>query len=418
MASEGGTMTIKSFAFHDRARGWSLREMELGSLNLLVGVSGVGKTRILECLRNVRRAALFSPDDVNGCTWTLRLEIDDKTYVWSAETSTVAQELWAIEEEQEENSYEPEDFYKPEDSYEQADSDAPRFVRESIEVVGAGLLVERSNGEFLFDGNHLPRLKSTESAINILRNEEKIRPFYRALSSFVFSETEDSLRKTTEITALHRSLKKRPKMEDIQSAVEHSLLDRLYLLQKVHSGHFENIKKDFLDIFPSVEDVGLVEQHPVDIGDLIAADQGPDRTLYVANYAALGLKEAGVSSWIFQDRMSSGMLRVLTHLVEIALAPRGTVIAIDEFENSLGVNCLPQITDRFLERAQDLQLILTSHHPYVINNIPHRHWKLVTRRESVVSVTDAVAIPSFNTSSAQDKFIQLLNAPEYEEGIA
>jgi hypothetical protein len=82
----------------------------------------------------------------------------------------------------------------------------------------------------------------------------------------------------------------------------------------------------------------------------------------------------------------------------------------------MGVNCLPEITDHFL-RYSDLQFILTSHHPYVINNIPWQYWKLVTREGSEVTVKDATSVSALSTASSLDRFTQLLNLEEYAEAI-
>jgi predicted ATPase len=106
------------------------------------------------------------------------------------------------------------------------------------------------------------------------------------------------------------------------------------------------------------------------------------------------------------------------HLFELALAPAGTVVLIDEFENSLGVNCLSQVTEHLLERAGDLQFLLTSHHPYIINNVPIRDWLVVTRHGGTVKVLDASQLPALNTKSHQDKFTLLMNLREYERGVA
>jgi len=115
--------------------------------------------------------------------------------------------------------------------------------------------------------------------------------------------------------------------------------------------------------------------------------------------------------------ISSGMMKTLLHLFEIALAPKGSVIMIDDFENSMGQNCLPQLTDYILRYSNDIQFILTSHHPYVINNIPTKWWKIVTRKGSEVTVKDADSIPALQTASKLDKFTLLMNLKEYEEGI-
>ncbi|KFA90838.1 hypothetical protein Q664_25995 [Archangium violaceum Cb vi76] len=129
------------------------------------------------------------------------------------------------------------------------------------------------------------------------------------------------------------------------------------------------------------------------------------------------LKEHGVPKWIRAEDISSGMARTLNHLVDLMLAPAGTVVLIDEFENSLGVNCMGPLTDFILSRANDLQFVITSHHPYIINNIPKSHWKLVRRKGSTVRVTPASEIPALQGPSAQDDFIRLINSPEFEEGM-
>lgn len=112
------------------------------------------------------------------------------------------------------------------------------------------------------------------------------------------------------------------------------------------------------------------------------------------------------------------MYKTLFHLFGIALAPRGSVFLIDEVENSLGANCLPGLFERFLAISDDVQFIVTSHHPYVINNVPVDQWKLVTRNGSDVTVRSGRDIESLQTSSKLDAFTLLINSPEYEEGIA
>jgi predicted ATPase len=111
------------------------------------------------------------------------------------------------------------------------------------------------------------------------------------------------------------------------------------------------------------------------------------------------------------------MRRTFIHLMELAMAPRGSLIVIDDLENSLGVNCLDEIVARMLARANELQFLLTSHHPYVINNIPSKYWKIVTRNGSTVTVLDEATISALQTASRHEKFLLLMNLPQYEEGI-
>jgi recombinational DNA repair ATPase RecF len=46
-------MQIKNFKFDDNRRYWCLEETGFDNFNLLVGISGVGKTRILKAIQNV-----------------------------------------------------------------------------------------------------------------------------------------------------------------------------------------------------------------------------------------------------------------------------------------------------------------------------------------------------------------------------
>ena len=51
-------MFIKKFKYKDHVTGWELEETEFEEINLLVGASGVGKTKILEAITNLRSLAL------------------------------------------------------------------------------------------------------------------------------------------------------------------------------------------------------------------------------------------------------------------------------------------------------------------------------------------------------------------------
>lgn len=118
------------------------------------------------------------------------------------------------------------------------------------------------------------------------------------------------------------------------------------------------------------------------------------------------IKEEGLDNWISQWQISSGMYRTLTYLIEILSAPEESVIVIDEFENSLGINCMPELTDFILDKSPQLQFILTSHHPYIINNIHWKNWQLGSRFNNKIRVIKAVSL---------DKFTQLVNLLEYED---
>ncbi|MBF0175797.1 MAG: hypothetical protein HQL63_02940 [Magnetococcales bacterium] len=79
-------MTIISLAMHDGD--WHLQETHFGLFNLLVGISGVGKTKILEAIRIIRRTGIKDSSRASGCSWVAKFNIGDHQYSWEAELSS------------------------------------------------------------------------------------------------------------------------------------------------------------------------------------------------------------------------------------------------------------------------------------------------------------------------------------------
>ena len=88
---------------------------------------------------------------------------------------------------------------------------------------------------------------------------------------------------------------------------------------------------------------------------------------------------------------------------------------MDEFENSLGVNCIDELTNDILNSERNIQFVLTSHHPYIINNIPYQNWKIVTRKAGKVTIKNASDYRI--GESRHDYFIQLLQLDDFNNGI-
>ncbi|HET6386857.1 MAG TPA: AAA family ATPase, partial [Armatimonadota bacterium] len=240
-----------------------------------------------------------------------------------------------------------------------------------------------------------------------------IGPLHRALHRFIFSEASEShIYSVIDPATVKRQAQRCETLQALREANHMPVVVKAFILQQRFPEEFQRIRDEYCDIFPAVKDVKVAS-----LNDLDPAATTGDEPGFFRERLAVGVRERGVDEWITGSRLSTGMFRVLVHLWELALAPPGTVIVIDEFENSLGVNCLPALTDRLQQRSRDLQFIITSHHPYIINNIPSSFWRIVTRRGSKVTVLGADAIPGLKDVSAQDKFIRLLNVPEYEDGI-
>ncbi len=382
---------ILSFEYEDLDTGWKLEPVEFDALNLLVGPSGVGKTRILEALLNVRRLALRGVYELPSSRWDLTLGHEDLSYRWQGELRVTFSRR-----RNGSASREPE-------------TDG-HIVWEKVERNGE-VLVDRSADSFQFQSRSLPSLNRHNSAVYLLAEELELIPVVAALESF---------RELKELW-IFGAVSSVSEAEQVRKELDGSLDElmashlipflKLYVLQTDHPEVFERLCGDFKDVFPGVSELRVAT--PDELNVLPRQDEH-----FMTEKLVLALHERGVGPWITYKAWSTGMLKTLIFLIETALAPDGTVFLIDELENGLGVNCLPEIAGRMLEGLDRVQFIATSHHPRVINEIPMRRWKLVTRQGSRVQVISTDDIPSLQRSSRLEHFTQLLNAPEYQEAVS
>jgi len=367
-------MKITSFKLDNQTKDWHLEETAFDNFNLLVGISGVGKTRILKTLQQVCQVATHDRllQEVVDWNWKIGFVHASQEYEWVLKTSK--------------------------------DSIEPAIIYEQIIKKVAGqnrVVLERSQTTNQLDGQNLPKLINTQSAIYLLGAENSIAPIY---SGFKRRLTFTDTRQAGEMAHPEKLLEKFKPRQEVglekfkESVTPLPTLTKAYLLQAFYQEEWHQISQEFNHIFPSVTEIK------------VSFTQRTEGFMYFFN-----IKEN--NQWISQPQMSFGMFHTLVYLIDISLAPRDSVIVIDEFENSLGINCMPELTDFIISKAPLMQFILTSHHPYIINNIPWKTWQLVTRKGGYVRVTNATQIPHLQTASSMEKFIQLINLPEYEEGI-
>lgn len=381
-------MRIHSFSFTDLETDWHLDAAEFDSLNLLVGISGVGKTRIIESLRTVTAVAIDRPVPLPLAAWSLRFEHDDVDYEWSA----------SIERSNTQRG-------------------GRAFTKERLLRTGEPL-VERTGNELIFARERQPKLDLTTSAIDLLAPEDAIEPVRRAFELMLFSlfsgehhqemhrpfdvperwmAVEEIVKEKRDLLADEPRLE-RPAGSDREVSTRSVFVFDLYLMQEVYPDQFEAIAARFREVFPSVEAMR------------VKRDAESHRERF-----SVELRESS-GTWVPQAMISAGMLRTLVYLYEFETAPAKSVVLIDEFEGSLGVNCLPTVTRALTER-DDCQFIITSHHPYVINNIPIARWKLVERDGNVVRLRSSATIPALQRASHHEAFLRLINLDAYAESI-
>jgi hypothetical protein len=384
-------MTILQFELEDLARGWHLQRLDLQPFNLIVGLSGVGKTMTLRALAQVAAAAHGGSHRLTHHRWSISTQTPSGVTTWAAETAPgEGLDLPAM---------------SPRANAIAARSPRARFIYERLSNAH-GTIAERQGDQVSFNGQHL-RIKDDESLVSLLR-EEEVLAFAHPLSVIIISEASHRMISVRGGDWLRSALERHQTLDSLRADRDLMLVERAYILKLKHPDAFEQIKRQYQDIFESVEDV--------DVGFFDQAPANPNAPL-AGQWLDLAIRERHVKPLISSLDMSSGMARTLGHLLELTLAPDGATILIDEFENSLGVNCLDAITDLIKDRAGRLQFIATSHHPQIINGIPRDWWLIMRRHGSSVFTQRAQDIPRLATASRLDAFTLLMNAPEYAEGI-
>lgn len=388
-------MPITSIKFKDNIHKWDIEETNLSEgLNLLVGLSGVGKTRVLDTLKAISSFGKGREAGLHGCEWTVKFKVGENIYEWFVKKSNDSPNFMRTKEGQ----------------GLLIKSHPAKIVKENL-LLNGKTIIRRDADDFFFNEEALPKLKHIESAISLLSDEEVIFPLFQSLQ-LVTKTRAVSIdgNNTFEIIDSDSDLK-HENIDDLRDD-DLSFISKAYCLYKQFPEEFEKVKNDYIDIFPNVVDVKVCSIES--LGEQLNFAVPPE---FKSAIKTLAIRENGVADWILPIGMSSGMKRTLFHLIELAVIPSKSVILIDEYENNLGVNCLPALTRHIRERSIDIQFILTSHHPYVINNIPAKDWKIVTRKGSTIKITNASQCEGITSSSSQAAFTQLMNSEAMEDGI-
>jgi len=371
-------MKIISLRLKNNFLGWDFDEIDFSSnLTLLVGVSGAGKTQILRAIIDLRRIA--NGKAINGFEWKIIFStVNGTEFIWEGGFDTVETNELSFDEA---------------DKEKQDPQEKSSLVYETL-TSNNQVLIQRNQGEIKFKNSQMPKLSSHQSMIYILKEETLIKEAFDAINKIQYRDhTRNSLRLINSKQSLHLLKNKCQTLESIVNSDE-DIRTKLYLTYENEPNIFKKIRSRFIDIFQQIEDIKI---EPMEIDEL------PKRL--TENTAVISIKEKSVPKWIREDRMSSGMLRTIIYVSDIFLSNEGSVILIDEFENSLGINCIDILTDDLIHENKTLQFIATSHHPYIINNIPYEYWKIVTRQGGHIRICNA---SDYHLGkSKQDAFIQL-----------
>lgn len=369
-------MRIMSIDYKNLTSGLKIEKVKIiKEKALMVGKSGVGKTRILYAIDNACQLATGRLQELGysfEMTMTfcmLNQEKKRENYYWHVIADYVPQFNKKLEES---NVIIQEEILKKEEKI--------LFMRNADEIK-------------ILDYESVPKPKENESLISQYRKEDQIKVVYRGFLNIYLADVEFDMSDTMDIKLydniceMFKKNKICPLGRNLSSYF--SPFERYGMIKEIEPDLYrdfsERILKIYQDIFPEVEEISYI----------------------LDNEGKYGVAIRCQDKWINQKDISSGMLKTLWNIMNIKILPEGAVLLLDELENGLGVNCIEEVCDLILNERNDIQIIATSHHPYIINNISMENWMIIQRTGSVITSHEA---SEFSLGkSKHDAYLQLIN---------
>ena len=384
-------MKIISLRYKDNTSKWELDQFSFLDLTLLVGASGVGKTKILKALYNLKRLALGKKSD--NVEWQIKFQVENKYYCWTGKAA---------------ESEELHPFGSISTSEEKYIIASEKLVELGLDDTPLKIIFQRGKEGTYFKNNKVPKVTVTKSCIDIFSDEDDIEPVVSGFSRLFFFEFENERqygygRVSVEVDKDFQNMDNEVKKQALEVLREKSIpfVVKLGLAYNYFHETFEAIKEEFISVFNYIEDIRfrVIKEN--------------DKEEKETTSFELQIKEFGSNYWISEREISSGMLKTLLYLSMLHLVPRNSVILLDEFENSLGINCINLMSENVNE-SRNIQFILTSHHPYIINTISMNNWQIVSRKRNRVVVKNA---NFYGLGKSKHRaFKQLLNLDTYTQG--
>ena len=359
---------ISSFYYNGRPFDkWEFQDTKLNGVNLLVGASGSGKTRYLNSIFNISSSIVQGQPFRSG-RWELIVKTDEYEYLWEYDggENQVQREIVAR---------------KRIDSQEEFEN-----------------LIDRTPDTFSFCGDKLPRLQSDRPGITLLKEEGKIAPLYETFSKVQIRRFHDEgLRDALSLQDVSQELSNLSNSEDGILTLwkqQLTLSAKMFLLREMFPEQYSLAVETFQQVFSSIKKCDMTIQSPGQVPIFFIKEEKINRNIPVLE-------------------LSSGMQKVLLIIADIITLPKGSIYVIDEYENSLGINAIDFLPEFLDDYGTDIQFLITTHHPYLINNMPMETWKVFHRNGSSVSIKDGKEFEERYGKSKQKAFVQLINDPFY-----
>lgn len=346
-------------------------------VTLLVGLSGAGKTQILNAVEYslnlaVRKDVILRPYDVS-----MGIYIDGVNYEWSYKIDSVKKDILILENQ---------------DKY--------CFAYEKL-VRDGNIVFERNGDSICVVGyDKVPQPKSDESLLSQYSEDKNFEKLITGIRKLYSVEIELAVRggisreNFSRLKAKVTDTLKKEKNTEFKMFSHLPVAVKIYIAKRYYKDLYIKIFEAVKELFMEIEDIDVIEDE--------------ERELYLVAIQVYGEK-------LLQNDISNGMLKTIYYIVELFTMSEDSLVLIDEFENGLGVNCIDLLADLLLYARTDLQFIITSHHPKIINGIEKSRWKIVDRNAKTVKNCDSEDYGIGN--SQHDAYFNLINRWEYEGKI-
>ena len=347
-------------------------------ITLLVGLSGVGKTQILNAIEYSLKLAVNKNLRLEPYNTTLCFQIGEEVYVWS----------YRIQQDHTEDIFESKEI-----KY--------FFAYEKLQNIKGDILMQRTSDTIQVTGyDKVPTPKKDESLLVQYSEDAFVKPIISEMLKLYPIEIEMDVRGAIaqeSFNMFKAKIKESFKENEKQPFEKLSHLPvplKIYITKKYYPQMYAQIFSAVKELFMEINSIDIVED--------------PDREIYMVAIDVYGKR-------LLQHEISNGMLKTIYYIVELITMSKNSLVLIDEFENGLGVNCIDVLAELLLGERRDLQFVITSHHPKIINQISNKKWKIIER--DIATVKNFTAEEYGIMHSQHDAYFNLINRWEFEGKI-
>ena len=347
-------------------------------ITLLVGLSGVGKTQILNAIEYSLKLAVNKNLRLEPYNTTLCFQIGEEVYVWS----------YRIQQDHTEDIFESKEI-----KY--------FFAYEKLQNIKGDILMQRTSDTIQVTGyDKVPTPKKDESLLVQYSEDAFVKPIISEMLKLYPIEIEMDVRGAIaqeSFNMFKAKIKESFKENEKQPFEKFSHLPvplKIYITKKYYPQMYAQIFSAVKELFMEINSIDIVED--------------PDREIYMVAIDVYGKR-------LLQHEISNGMLKTIYYIVELISMSKNSLVLIDEFENGLGVNCIDVLAELLLGERRDLQFVITSHHPKIINQISNKKWKIIER--DIATVKNFTAEEYGIMHSQHDAYFNLINRWEFEGKI-